>query len=202
MVGDRLVRATHHALVLFIVVASVLVLSAQAVVDPRYVEFTASTDHNTLTPTGTAVVAGYSLTIYPQGSSVPTATVNLGKPTPGANNVIRVDFLPLLPAPLAAGVNFEARVSALGPGGDNPSAVSNGFSFTGPCAPAISPASRSVVGERRDRQRHGDRRGCAWSAVSNAGSWLTITAARAAAATAASATASPPTRPRRSASAR
>ena len=41
MAGVRLVRIAHHALVVVIVVASMLVLSAQTVVNPRYVEFNA-----------------------------------------------------------------------------------------------------------------------------------------------------------------
>src|SRR5215207_7515012 len=139
MVGVRLVRAAHQALVVVFVVASVLVLSAQAVVDPRYVEFNASPDHATQTSTGTPLVASYSLSLYPQGSSVAFATVSLGKPNPDTSNLIRVDFLPLLPSLPTPGVNFEARVAAVGPGGTAASAVSNSFSFTAPCAPGISP---------------------------------------------------------------
>ena len=48
MIGDRLLRVAHHAFVILLVVASAIVLSAQTVVDPQYVEFTPSADHNTL----------------------------------------------------------------------------------------------------------------------------------------------------------
>jgi hypothetical protein len=175
MVGDRLVRAAHHALVVLFVVTSMLVLSAQAVVDPRYVEFNASTDHNTVTSSGVAIVDSYALSIYPQGSTVAFAIVNLGKPTPGANNIIRVDFLPLLPTLPTPGVNYEARVTALGPGGATASSVSNGFSYTLPCAPAISPASQSVTASAATGSVTVTAgTGCAWSAASNAG-WITFT---------------------------
>jgi hypothetical protein len=176
MVGVRLVRAAHHALVVVFVVASVLVLSAQAVVDPRYVEFNASADHNTQTSTGTPFVSSYSLSLYPQGSSVAFATVSLGKPTPDANNLIRVDFLPLLPSLPTPGLNFEARVAAVGPGGTTASAVSNSFSFTAPCAPSISPTSRSVASSATTGSVSVTAGAtCTWSAVSNAPSWISLT---------------------------
>ena len=41
MIGDRCLRVAHHAFILFLVVATAAVLSAQTVVDPRYVEFVA-----------------------------------------------------------------------------------------------------------------------------------------------------------------
>ena len=175
MAGDRLVRAAHHALIVFLVVGSMLVLSAQAVVDPRYVEFNASANHNTLHTDGSPIVANYVLSIYPQGSSTAFATMNLGKPAPDASSVIRVDFLPLLPTLPTPGVNYEARVTALGPGGATASTASNGFSFTGPCAPGISPTSRTVSSSATTGSvAVTNGAGCAWSAVSNAG-WITLT---------------------------
>ena len=146
MAGVRLVRVAHHALVFIIVVASMLVLSAQTVVNPRYVEFNASSDHNSVASNGTTpLVTSYTLSIYPQGSPVPFAIVNVGKPTPNASGIIRVDFVPLLTIAPIPGVNYEARVAALGPGGSADSAVSNGFTFTAPCAPVISPTSGTVT---------------------------------------------------------
>ena len=56
----------HHAFViLLLVVASATVLSAQTVVDPRYVEFTPSADHSALASDGTPLVQRYSLSIFP-----------------------------------------------------------------------------------------------------------------------------------------
>ena len=95
MIGDRCLRVAHHAFILFLVVATAAVLSAQTVVDPRYVEFSPSADHNTNASDGTPLVQRYSLSVYVVGSSVAVDTMDLGKPTP-SGGVIRVDFLPLL----------------------------------------------------------------------------------------------------------
>ena len=56
MIGDRCLRVAHHAFILLLVVASAAVLSAQPVVDPRYVEFVPSADHNTNDSDGTPLV--------------------------------------------------------------------------------------------------------------------------------------------------
>ena len=45
MIGDRLLRVSHHAFILCWSSLSAIVLTAQTVVDPRYVEFTPSADH-------------------------------------------------------------------------------------------------------------------------------------------------------------
>ena len=95
MIGDRCLRVAHHAFILFLVVATAAVLSAQTVVDPRFVEFSPSADHNTNASDGTPLVQRSSLSVYVVGSSVAFDTMDLGKPTP-SGGVIRVDFLPLL----------------------------------------------------------------------------------------------------------
>jgi hypothetical protein len=177
MFGDRLVRVLHHAFIVLIVVGSMAALSAQAVLDPRFVEFIASHDHDMLSDSGLPRVSRYTLSIYPVGSSSVLATVDLGKPTPRTDGVIRVDFLPLLAALPAPNVSYEARVTVVGPGGSMASAVSNEFSFSPTCTPVISPTSRSVP-------QTGDTgnvavslaTGCVWSALSNA-SWITLTGA-------------------------
>lgn len=176
MAGVRLVRAAHHTLVAAFVVAAMLVLSAQAVVDPRYVEFNASTDHSRLGPDGfTPVVASYSLAIFPVGSSTPFATVNLGKPAPNGAGVIRVDFLPLLPVQPTPGVNYEARVSAVGSGGNGESTTSNPFSWAAPCVPGISPTNRTIsAGAATGSVGVTLAAACGWTAVSNA-AWITVT---------------------------
>jgi hypothetical protein len=177
MLGDRLLRAAHHIFILVLVVGSVIALSAQAVVDPRYVEFNASPDHNTVTSDGTPLVERYSLAIYPVGSSVAFTTVNLGKPSPDTGGVIRVDFLPLLAVLPTPGVNFEARVAAVGPGGSTNSTISNTFSFSSVCSSSISPTSRSVAQSATTGSVSVTAgTGCTWSASSNA-SWITLTGA-------------------------
>ncbi len=152
MIGDRLIRVAHHAFVILLVVASAIVLSAQTVVDPRYVEFTPSADHNTLASDGTPLVQRYSLSVFPVGSSTATATTDLGKPTP-SGGIIRVDLLQFLQT-IPTGIVFEARVTAVGPGGSTASSVSNGFSFQAACAPTLN-SDESI---RRVRRGHGQRR--------------------------------------------
>ena len=176
MIGDRLLRVAHHAFVVFVVVASTIALSAQTVVDPRYVEFTPSADHNTLASDGTPLVQRYSLSLFATGSSVAFDTMDLGKPTPSAG-IIRVDFLPLLHTVPTPGVVYEARVTAVGPGGSTASALSNQFSFQAACAPTLS-ASGQSVGSAGGTGTVGVTAGtgCTWSAVSNAG-WITLTGA-------------------------
>ena len=176
MFGDRLIRVAHHAFVLLLVVWSAIALTAQTVVDPRFVEFAPSADHSTLAPDGTPLVQRYSLTVFVVGSTTPLDTMNLGKPTPSAG-IIRVDFLPLMNTPPPAGVILEARVTAIGPGGSTPSAVSNQFSFQSTCSPNISSTSASVgAGTSSGSVGVTAGTGCTWSAVSNA-NWVTLTGA-------------------------
>ena len=59
MIGDRCLRVAHHAFILFLVVATTAVLSAQTVVDPRFVEFSPSANHNTNASDGTPLVQRY-----------------------------------------------------------------------------------------------------------------------------------------------
>ena len=176
MIGGRVLRVLHHALVVLVVVFSMAYLSAQAVVDPRYVEFNASADHDALSDEGDPLVTSYTLAIHAPGAATALTTVDLGKPDPNASNIIRVDFLPLLEVDLAAGVNYEARVTAIGPGGAASSSPSNQFSFApAPCTPAIAPSSRTAAqtaGSGTVSVTAGA--GCAWTAQSNT-SWITVT---------------------------
>jgi hypothetical protein len=176
MIGERLLRVLHHAVVILLVVGSAVALTAQTVVDPRFVEFAPSPDHNTLAPNGTPLVQRYSLSIFAVGSSVAFDTMDLGKPAPSAG-VIRVDFLPLLHAAPTPDVVFEARVTAVGPGGSTGSTASNGFSFAAACAPSINSTGQSVgAGLTTGSVGVTAGSGCTWSAVSNAG-WITLTGA-------------------------
>lgn len=91
----------------------VVTVSAPVVTPPRYVAFTASSDH------ATTVVTGYRLNVFAAGADVtsatPRATSDMGKPTPDAQQVITVDrgsFFTALPAG-----SYIATVTAYGPGG-------------------------------------------------------------------------------------
>ena len=159
-----LIRAARAAIIAFIILASSTVVLAQSIMDPRIAEFDPSPDHSTVTSGGTAVVQGYSLALYVSGASTPTQTVNLGKPAPDPDGKIRVNFVNLLATPLGAGVTYEARVSAVGPGGSGESTVSNPFAFSTQCAPTISQTSQSfpsVGGTGSFLVNPGT--GCAWA---------------------------------------
>jgi hypothetical protein len=85
---------------------------------PTGVVFTASTDHSTN-------VTSYLLKVFPQGANpdtaTPTASSDLGKPTPASNNDITVDRTTFFAA-LPSG-NYIATVTAIGPGGQTRSAT-------------------------------------------------------------------------------
>ena len=73
-------------------------VAAQSITDARRVEFTPSSDHDTVDPTSdVVVVTNYTLDIFIAGDTVAQQTANLGKPAPDADGMIRVDFVPLLP---------------------------------------------------------------------------------------------------------
>ena len=172
MIGDRCLRVAHHAFILFLVVATTAVLSAQTVVDPRFVEFEPSADHNTNASDGRPLVERYSLSVYAAGSSVCDRTPkDLGKPTP-SGGVIRV-VLPSLS--LTPGVVYEARVTAIGPGGSTASSLSNGFSFQpAPCTFAVSPSTLSPPAAATNGVATvTTTTGCAWTATSNR-NWITL----------------------------
>lgn len=109
---------------------------AQPVRNPTRLEFIASPDHAATYPDGSAVVERYDFEIYLQGASSPMTVVNLGKPTPDSQN--RVTATPTELVGLPVNQTFEARVSAVGPGGVGRSAPSNPFYRAGPPRPATS----------------------------------------------------------------
>src|SRR4051812_4652726 len=76
--------------------------NAQSIVDARSLEFTPSVDHAAVDADGVPLLERYSLQVFVEGSVTPVQTVNLGKPQPGADGMIRVDFVALLSSPLEA----------------------------------------------------------------------------------------------------
>ena len=125
------VRAPRIALFLGLIAGSLASfpspLSAQTV-SPRIVEFDPSPDHNA-SVNGVAVVREYELRFFAVGSTQPLHVIELGKPTVGSDGKIRFNFAALLGAWPVAGVVYQARVAALGPGGSSQSAISNQFVF-------------------------------------------------------------------------
>jgi uncharacterized protein (UPF0548 family) len=144
-------------------------------VDPRIAEFDPSPDHSA-SENGVAIVSGYQLEIYQVGGTVPVRVLTLGKPSPDTDGVIRVVFDVLLNPPLAAGVTYEARAVAVGPGGVGRSTPSNTFLFqTGTCSYTVTPTTRPVpVGGGNSTFSVATTAGCTWTAVSQAG-WITVT---------------------------
>ncbi|HET7697019.1 MAG TPA: BACON domain-containing carbohydrate-binding protein [Vicinamibacterales bacterium] len=149
---------------------------AQSIVDARRVEFTPSPQHNALTTTGAPVVERYTIEVFVAGGVWPVSGADLGKPSPGTDGMIRLDFVSLLTTPLATGVTYEAVVEAVGPGGRSGGTRTNTFSFGGvPCTPAVSPLSASFSaagGSGGSAVTAGS--GCVWNATSNV-SWITVT---------------------------
>ena len=144
-------------------------------VDPRVAEFDPSPHHSAL-DNGVPIVTGYQLEIYLVGGTVPVRVLALGKPSPDPDGVIRVTFDVLIDPPLSAGVTYEARAVAAGPGGVGRSTPSNTFLFqTGACTYNVTPTTRSVpVGGGNSTFSVATTAGCAWTAVSQAG-WITVT---------------------------
>jgi Putative binding domain, N-terminal/Viral BACON domain len=147
-------------------------------VDPRFAEFNPSRDHSAV-QNGVPIVSRYDLKFYLLGGSTPVRVVSLGKPAPGPDGVIRVEFLPLLNPPLTVGVTYAARVVAVGPSGSNASAPSNSFLFqptlSGTCSYSVSPSSRSMpAGGGGSTFSVTSSTSCSWAATSQAG-WITIT---------------------------
>jgi hypothetical protein len=179
MAGSRYAgrgTARYGVAVLTLVLSIAPTVAAQSITDARRVEFTPSTDHNTVDPTsGIALVTNYTLDVFISGSSVAQQTANLGKPTPDVDGMIRLDFVALLPTPLTLGVVYEAVVSAVGPGGAAPSTRSNSFSFSLPCPPTISPTSQSLSGAGATvTVSVTAAAGCAWTAATTS-TWITVT---------------------------
>jgi hypothetical protein len=79
---------------------------------------------------GQPVVTRYELTFYQAGTSQAVASVDLGKPSPQADGVIRLDFTSRMTSWPPAGVQVDARVGAIGPDGTAVTNPSNVFVFT------------------------------------------------------------------------
>jgi len=151
-------------------------VSAQTVTDPRYVEFTASADHNTLTSGGQPMVSGYQMGWYLTGATAPVSMLDLGKPSPDGTGTIRLDLYSLLSATPTPGITYTARVAALGPTGSSSSSPSNPFIFSGPCTYTVSPRTASVVAAGAtltDSVTVGSS--CTWSATSFV-PWISLSA--------------------------
>ena len=155
--------------------AAVLLLApvcadAQSVVDPTTAEFDPSADHNA-TVSGAPVVDRYDIGFYLIAAAQPFQVNQLGKPSPDLDGKIRVG-LGSRPAPALL---YEARVSAVGPGGAGLSAVSNDFTFSAPlCSYTASPTTQTMAaGGAAGSVAVTTTSGCAWTATEGL-TWVTI----------------------------
>ena len=92
--GSSLRSAALCAALLFSLSGVSLVLHAQTT-DPRVVEFAPSPDHDRVV-SGVAVVNRYELEFYLLNGLVVLQTIDLGKPNPGTDGIIRAEFSSLL----------------------------------------------------------------------------------------------------------
>ena len=180
------VRAPRIALFLGLIAGSLASfpssLSAQTV-SPQIVEFDPSPDHNA-SVNGVAVVSEYELRFFTVGGAQPVHVIEMGKPSAESDGRIRFNFAASLGAWPAAGVIYEARVAAVGPGGSSQSAISNQFVFPGTTPPPPAPPNCSYSLSTQSRSANAASTtgtvgvtagsGCAWTAASSSG-WLTIT---------------------------
>ena len=172
---------SSRRVILGVVLAALLVpaarVQAQSIVDARRVEFTPSTQHNEVMANGAPVVERYTVDVFVAGSPWPVASADLGKPAPGSDGLIRIDFVSLLSTPLANGVTYEALVEAVGPGGRSGGTRTNTFAFNATaCTPSVSPLSGSFPAVGGDGgSTVTAAAGCVWNASSNA-AWITVIA--------------------------
>src|SRR6266542_6366854 len=168
-------NASRGLFVLALVLAIASAVSAQSITDGRRVQFTPSADNDAVdATTGAALVQSYALKLFVAGTTTPVQTLYLGKPTPEADGMIRLDFVSLVSTPLTPGVIYEAVVEAIGPSASADSTRSNTFAFSAACTPTISPTSQSIAaagGTGSSTITAGA--GCSWTAVSNA-AWITV----------------------------
>ena len=149
--------------------------AAQTVIDATTAEFQASADHSATSSDGTPLVTSYLLQIFPTGSTTPAYSIDIGKPNPDGAGLIRFVFLSRLTTPLVPGTIYEARVSAVGPGGTSASPVSNAFTTSAPCAPRLATTSISVAAAATTRSVPVSAGAtCAWDARAN-NTWMTLT---------------------------
>src|SRR5262245_60024786 len=178
MVSETIATMRRVLITVAVLLALAPAASAQSITDARRVEFTPSADHNATDPSsGVALLTNYAMDVYTAGGSTVISSANLGKPAPGTDGMIRLDFVALLTTPFTPGVVYEAIVKSVGPGGTQSSTRTNTFAFSAPCAPTISPASSSPTSSATTGTVTVTAgTGCTWTAVSNATSWLTVTA--------------------------
>ena len=88
------VSHTRFRLALFLacMLSAVSAAAQTPILDPNFVEFNASTDHQAVDGTGGPLVTRYDLEFYLIGASAPFQTANLGKPAPNGSGIISLSL--------------------------------------------------------------------------------------------------------------
>jgi hypothetical protein len=179
------VRRRVQFFLLLPLVAFPSLAAAQIPSDPRAVEFEPSADHARIVR-GVPMIERYELRFYAVGSEAILQSIDMGKPTPDADGMIRYSFAGALTGWAVQNVPYEARVIAMGPYGTSADGVtSSSFLFPngrpsatppGPaCTFTLTPASHVVsTAASVGSFIVGAADGCAWSAISSA-AWLIVT---------------------------
>lgn len=141
--------------------------------NPNVIAFMPSPQHAATLSTGQPAVSRYDLTFYRAGTTERVLSIDLGKPAPQSDGVIRVDYSSRVGSWPSPGVESEARITAIGPGGSGLSDPSNTFVYN--CAYKLSTTADSVPasgGTGMVEVVAGTL--CGWSASSSS-AWLTVT---------------------------
>lgn len=151
--------------------------SAQTVVDPTFLEFVPSADHNGTLPDGRPKIDHYQLEYRESGSLTAIGSISIGKPTVPSTGLIRVQVPASLIANAIPGRLYDFVLAAVGPSGSTVSQPSNGFSISG-CTIAVTPTAQTIASNAVMSGGSGatsvvTKKGCSWNANSSA-AWLTI----------------------------
>src|SRR5262249_4911858 len=125
---------------------------------------------------GQPLVNRYSLAIYQSGGATPLQIVDLGKPALGTDGTIQVSLTDLLRSPLPPNMVYQARVAALGPGGNATSDWSNPFEISTACTYSVSVDVQSFgASGGSGAVTVTAPPGCGWTAASDDPSWVATT---------------------------
>jgi hypothetical protein len=166
-------RAAVPTIAITVLLASAVPAFGQPLSDPRIVEFFPSPDHNATLADGSPAVTRYVLEVYQAGATAPFHTVDMGKPAPDADGVIRYDFSTGIGGWPLPGGTYEATVAAAGPSGSGRSNITNQFTLS--CAYTVTPTSANVGGAGGAQAvTVTTTPECAWTAASSE-AWMTVT---------------------------
>jgi hypothetical protein len=171
-VSIRSLRPLPCVAMAFAVIAHAAPATAQTQ-NPNVVAFLPSPQHHGTLTNGQPAVSRYDLSFYRAGTTERILAVDLGKPAPQADGMIRVDYTSRVASWPLPGVQVVALVTAIGPGGSGASDPSNTFVYD--CRYSLSGSGQSVAsGGGTGMVEVAAGTLCGWSASSNA-SWVTVT---------------------------